>query len=129
MKKNTWSWVIVGTAILCLPPLCGCGSSSPEFGSPPDEVVQLVGGIRDNTRSPQTFAALFSSATPPDEMRRRQFMQYVFVARSASVSGDDASVKVELRRPADNETVGEVEWTAVKEGGVWKLKETPLPSP
>jgi hypothetical protein len=128
MKTQAFSWIPVAVAVFLLLPFLGCGSSAPRFGTTPDEVIQLVGCVPDAARSPQSFAAIFSSTSPPDEMKRRQLMQYVFVARSASVSGDDATVKVEVREPVDNETVGEVEWTAVKEGGAWKLKETPLPA-
>ena len=128
MNKLLSFTAILGAAACLIPPLCGCGSSTPEFGSAPDEVVQLVEGIPDATRSPQAFASIFSTATPPNEMQRRQFVQYTFVARAASVSGDEAAVKVELRNRTTGDTVGEVEWTAVKEGNYWKLKDAPLPN-
>lgn len=128
MKTNVLTWILSGIVAVCALPLCGCGSSSPEFGSAPDEVIQLVGCIPDSTRSPQTFAAVFSSSAPPNDMQRRQFAQYVFVAKSASVSGDEATIRVEIRNPMTNDPIGQQEWTAVKEDGKWKLKTAPLPS-
>ena len=128
MKANTLPLALVGIVAICALPMCGCGSSTPEFGSAPDEVIQLVGCIPDSARSPQTFAVLFSSTTPPDDAKRQQMMPYTYVARSAKVSGDEATVKVEVRNRSTSEPIGEMEWTAVKEGGNWKLRDTPLPA-
>jgi hypothetical protein len=128
MKKVLSLAAILGTFACLLLPVCGCDSSKPEFGSAPDEVIQLVEGIPDGIRSPQAFAALFSSTSPPNEMQRRQFAQCMFIARSARVSGDEATAKVEVRNRATDESIGEVEWTIVKEGAHWKLKDAPLPT-
>ena len=76
----------------------------------------------------EMFQGMFASEAVPDESERREYGRYSFWAREVSVSGNSATVIVEVS-DLDDKIVGELEWTAALEGGQWKLNSAPLPRP
>ena len=115
----------------------GCGRGDPT-GEPISEfgllwsLVDNVGETCGNP-SPDEFNKLFVAGSAPAGPQRAKYGRplYFVLNRDSQVSGDTATLTVDVSRNApDGGTptpVGKVKWAAVKEGGVWKLKDAPLP--
>jgi hypothetical protein len=107
----------------------GCGGSSPTSidlgGEDGREIAVLVEDLNDAKGNPKKTAGLFAAgAKPPDPKKLNQY-EFSIVGKP-SVSGESATCKVRVDN-AKGETAGEPEWSFVKDGGKWKIKDAPLP--
>jgi hypothetical protein len=109
----------------------GCGGSrtgDPTAGQGEDQkaISNLVYSLADGARSLDTFRALYAKDKAPSATEAAKYKGYMFFVRSdITVTGDTASFTAGMEKP-DSPLV-EKPWTAVKEGGEWKLADTPLP--
>ena len=110
--------------LLSVAVVVGCGGD--DVGSSADELSQFISGVSDSMGNPATFVAVFATGAAPAESEQSKYLQYRFWAKDVDISGDSATVTVEISDSSDK-VVAEVEWTAVREGGQWKLKTAPLP--
>jgi hypothetical protein len=125
----------VGRVLTCclLIALAGCWGGSDDGLSrersldDEDRVARLISGMSDAVGTAEGFQALFAEGAAPPESERSRYKLYMFSATSAAVSGDSATATVRVENAADDKLVGEVEWTAVRVGEGWKVKEAPLP--
>jgi hypothetical protein len=113
-------------AMLLSAAMTGCGGSR-EGGSEPNRARLIVGEMSDNIDNPARFAKLFAQGAAPPDAQRRRYGQYRIWAKSADVSGDTATLTIELKELRTNKILEDRQWTAVKEGDTWKLKDAPLP--
>ncbi len=109
---------------VCTLSITGCGRPKP--GTPAHDAAAFVAGVADAAGTPASFNSLFAEGAAPPAAERKKFQQHNYWGKQASVSGDTATVTVEVY-DISGTIVGEVEWTAVREGGQWKLKDAPLP--
>ncbi|MFQ3594105.1 MAG: ABC transporter substrate-binding protein, partial [Gemmataceae bacterium] len=73
---------------------------------------------------PQKFSSYFVSRTAK---KNTEYAKYMFdVKGSPSIQGDQATAQVAVRQD-NGKDKGEVQWTFVKEGNTWKIKDAPLP--
>ena len=114
----------ISAALLSVALVAGCGGD--DRGTPRDDLSQLVSGVADSAGTPQAFEKIFARGAAPAKSKRADFGRYAFWAKDVELSGDAATVTVELR-DFDNQLVGEVQWAAVREDGRWKLQDAPLP--
>lgn len=92
-----------------------------------DRVARLVSDMSDAAGTPTGFQAIFAEGAAPSEAERANYRGYGFRATATRVSGDSATATVRVERSADDQLVGETEWTAVRSDGGWKLQEAPMP--
>ncbi len=118
---------LLGGVVSCF---AGCGDGEPVFGfGDPDQdaVANSISVLSDFADRPDRFEPLFVDGEAPDVQARLKYGECSFgVTEPPSISGDKASAQVRVRDVLDKE-LGVVQWTAVKVGGKWKLKDTPLP--
>lgn len=120
--------------VVCV--LAGCsGAVPPDQQEEGDvgKVADLVQTFSDLARDPEQFKTPFVDGKVPDEKTRKQYMklyqQWNVEPMEPKVEGDRATIAIEVLDPQNPDTVAEtVTWTAVKQGGEWKLEEAPLPS-
>jgi len=106
-----------------------CSSSEQGDGETGDPalVSALVQDVADATGRESMFRNLFADGAVPEKNARSKYRKYSFRAIEPAVfDGDTATVKVVATNLKD-EPVGEITWTAVKEGERWKLRDAPLP--
>lgn len=114
--------------LLPLAAICsGCGGEKQEVAPEDTRMVGLVTSLEDVAGDPKNFQSLFAEGAAPKDSERPKYKQHKFqVKDTPRVSGDTAVFTVVVSKP-DGAVVGEKEWTAVKVGDKWKLKDAPLP--
>jgi hypothetical protein len=115
-------------ALAVLAAFAGCGEDVPEGQhSEKEQVAKLVRAVADASRTEPSFKALFASGASPQGRANREYAKYTFrPIEEPEVDGESATIAVLVRDVRDQE-IGNVEWTAVKENGEWKLSSAPLP--
>lgn len=107
--------------------MAACGPHGDGESGEADQVSALVQDVSDATTQPKRFEELFAKGKEPDKGRRKEYAQYNFrPIEQPSLDGDTAKVRVLVRDRMD-QTVGEVEWSAAREGDQWRLSNAPLP--
>lgn len=122
---------IVALALFSLA-LAGCGSNtgsqSQEQSKQPQDATEAIRGliadVPDKTSSPIPAKQLFMNPPPAGQLKRYAANSYEVVG-SAQMSGDTATARVKVT--TDDGKESEVEWSFVKDGEHWKLKDAPLP--
>jgi hypothetical protein len=113
-------------------PAAGCGGPdghsppAPDFGSADGkQIAELVSELNEAKANPQRFRAVFAAPAPTNG---KAYDAFNFdVSGRPTVSGAQATATVKVRSDADQSERGEKEWTFVKEGDKWKIKDAPLP--
>jgi len=118
--------VLVGTLLVFA---LGCsGSSAPTEDT--KRLVNLVSEVADGISTKQGVAEIFSTgaAVPQKKAEQEQYYSKRFwtTKKDIRVNGDTAAIAVHVETQT-GDPVGEVEWTAVRESGRWKLRSIPLP--
>ena len=120
--------------VLMLVTVAGCGGRRQPDASQLTDLGRLrtvVNEVSANAETADRFAVQFAEgATVPESERSKYAAPMSFMLKSADISGDSATLTVEVYKSAEeggqDERLGEVEWTAVKETR-WKLKTIALP--
>lgn len=112
---------------------CGCGGSvqapaeitDPEQIAIRDLIDQVSAGI-----SKDEFKALFAGEAPKkqSEYEDKYYVKFPQLEPDVQVSGDSATVKVEVSTEGDDgfPEMKELTWTVVKSGGKWKIQDHPV---
>ncbi len=120
-------WIVNrGLRVLAVMPLIaivGCGGDG---GASSKEVSQFICGVADVMDNPATFDTVFATGATPVESQRANYRRYTYWTNDVDVSGDSATADVEISDFSDK-VVATLQWTALREGGNWKLKDAPLP--
>jgi len=108
--------------------ICGCGGSEQQYASSEEAAVkEAVSNFSEAGRTAEGLAVLFVEGATPDAATRKRFAPYMPSASSVSVSGNIATVDVELEELATGNIIGPAEWTLEKVGDQWKIKTCPFP--
>jgi hypothetical protein len=127
------AWRVILAAALFLP-AGGCGGGNTMPGTAPDDqkIRGLIPSVRESAENAVRFKKVFVDGAAPGEAERPRYHKYAFeIKPPASISGDEATITVAVRKivaTGEGEIVGEAEWTAVRSGEEWKLKTAPLPA-
>jgi hypothetical protein len=105
----------------------GCGGTyrPPSYGSEEGRNIALFmeefnEAISDARRFQNSFA---DKPTQPMKV----YSQFMYdVVGSPSIQGDQATAKIQIRTEGGQDK-GSLEWTFVKQGDKWKIKNAPLP--
>ena len=125
--RNSCLPVVAGLgALLLLTAVAGCGGQSGGPGTMVDSDLISVGLITGLNTDPEGFPSFFVDGAVPSDSERERYARYVFKATSTDISGDSATASVRVE-DLDGKLIGKEEWTAVKVGKTWKLKQAPLP--
>lgn len=111
--------------LLWLAVVVGCGTGDGP-GSPSDELSKFVSGVADAAGTAEAFKTVFAEGAAPPESKRAEYGRYAFWAKDVSLSGDSATITVEVSG-SDDQVIAEVQWTAKRQGTQWKLETAPLP--
>ena len=114
-------------AALLLP---GCGPPKAVEPANPEvaQVTSVICSLPDYTDNVVKLGRKFSKDAQPTEALRSRIWKYNFaIAGPIKIEGDTATAPVKLTLAQGGEAKGVFEWSAVKEGDIWKLKKTPLP--
>ncbi len=105
----------------------GCGGGE----DPRAELIQqLVWNVSKVTSDPAAFKNLFAAGATVPEADRERYAEVSLNALEASIefSGDTATFTVVVEeRDVETPLTNDMPWTAVLEGGAWKLESAPLP--
>jgi hypothetical protein len=118
--------ILCGSLLLELLAISGCGSDTPR-ATDSQRLAGLLSSINDAARDPQSFQTLFAKGAAPAEAQRPRYLKYSYEVKSEKMSGDTATATVVVHDSQSGNVLGEVEWTAVKEGDAWRLEKAPLP--
>ena len=114
------------TLLLATAVVAGCSGAN-QGPSEANQACQVVGALSDAVDNPQLFNSQFAEGSAPAPAQRAKFLQYSVEAASAEISGDTAKLTMEVTVARTGKKIEGIEWTAVKQDGKWKLKDTPLP--
>ncbi len=104
----------------------GCGGQTNWDNTEKGQLFYLVSGVGEAAQRPEPFRSLFASGSVPADAA--PYKKYTYQGdREARISGDTAAMTVVVRDANTGNEIARKEWTAVKEGGAWKLKTAPLP--
>lgn len=118
------------SAWLLLALTLGCGGTkTPSYGGEEGKsIAQLVDKLIDDRNSQQRLASHFAKGSAPDAAKFKKFAPYAFeVVGDPVIEGANAKATVLVVKDSDRSEVGKKEWTFVKEGSGWKVKDAPLP--
>lgn len=109
----------------------GCGTSEhklPDFGGEDGkQIADLVEGLNDSASRLNELKAVFASGKKLTRTDTQRYSAYVYALTgtdAVTVSGDNATGMLVLEKGGNKV---EKEWTFVKEGDKWKIKDAPLP--
>ena len=107
----------------------GCGGSS-ATKEDTKRLVDLVTEVADGISTKQGMAEIFatSAVVPQKKAEQEQYFskQFYTTKKEIRVNGDTATISVHVADRTGN-LLGDVEWTALRENGRWKLSSIPLP--
>lgn len=107
-------------------PGCGSGGDGKTVETEDEQVKQVIREFDDVKNHKAGFTNTFAKGAAPAEAQRKSYFKNTFAPGKVSISGDTAKVQVKVLDEAREKVQREVEWTCVKEGGLWKLKSAPL---
>ena len=117
----------IGLMVMLLAIHAGCGGNdSPQVLADDELVGGLVGSMSDYVRSPENFQFAFSQGSAPADSQRQRYREHGYVVKAVRISGDQAEITVGVTS-ADNAPLGDMTWTAARQGDQWKLTAAPLP--
>lgn len=106
---------------------CGGGAATVDMGSPEGKLVaEAIENLNDSAGNATKFGKAFAKGSGPAAGKKYSGLGFYIVGKP-TVSGDQATAKVRIEKLSDGSTVGEQEWSFVKEGSDWKIKTAPLP--
>ena len=114
-------WLLLVCAIFM-----GCGGSPQEKIDETGQIEMLAMDLPDMMSRPEMLNEKFVAGGAPQAADAQKYRMLVFRPKKTTVKGEEATMQV-LVEDSKGVTVGEIEWAAVKENGVWKLKAAPLP--
>ncbi|MHB1034580.1 MAG: hypothetical protein ACYC35_09070 [Pirellulales bacterium] len=104
----------------------GCGGRTNWDSTENGQLFFLVSGVAEAAQRPESFQSLFASGSVPADAA--PYKKYTYQGdQQARISDDTAAMTVIVRDAKSGNEIARKEWTAVKEGGAWKLKTAPLP--
>jgi hypothetical protein len=112
----------------------GCGGDALPKVKEDQKLRGLIPAVRESAESAARFKTIFVEGAVPADAELPRYRKYAYEINAMNASGDEATVTVAVRsipsgkKVGSGEIVGEVEWTAVKSGDEWKLKNAPLPA-
>jgi len=94
------------------------------------DIYEVIAGVQGSASDDERWAEVWAAGSEPEKAEREKFgkVQPVMDEDSLDVSGDSATFGVEVFDAKSNSLGPAAEWSAVKEGGKWKLKLAPLPA-
>ncbi len=104
----------------------GCGKSEATTWNDERHIQQLVENVSESMSKPNTFKEVFTDQAAPAKGAKSKYRERMFVWNKIAIEGESATVKVNVR-DKEGKPSGDVEWTAVKQNGKWKLSSVPLP--
>ncbi len=112
---------------LLIPMVSGCSGTPtpPSYGSEDGKkIAELIADFNDGMSDVKKFNTNF--ATKPTKTNT-EYGRYMYdVSGSPSVNGEQATAKIKVTRD-NGKDKGVADWTFVKQGDKWKIKEAPLP--
>lgn len=124
----------VARGLMCvfLTSLLGCsGAVGPADWSEDERLINtMVVNLADYAGTQEKFESRYAEGAAPGNKVRKQMLTLFSEVKTGTLKVDDTSatftVVVQVVQGDDEEFL-ETEWTAVKDGNGWKLKDTPLP--
>ena len=109
--------------------LGGCQESAEWKPTDPNLISAAVNSISDALRNEEKLKKLYTDGVLPDEATLGELRRYMPKARAKNVrvDGDTATVDVMFEISSTGEQLGPQQWTVVRVGDFWKLKDTPAP--
>ena len=131
---NSWLRVAACMAglLLITVVVVGCNEGPARGPDDSDEarigmLLSAVGGAASSAvQNPEGFQMLFAAGAAPADSEAPRYAKAGFYSKGVSISGDTATVKVEVET-MEGELDELLEWTVVREGEFWKIKDAPLP--
>lgn len=111
--------------------MIGCGGGDPgkgaDMGGAEGKLVaEAVENLNDTAGNAAKFAKAFAKGSAPVAGKKYGGLAYYIVGKPV-VTGEQATCKVRVEKAADGTSLGEQEWSFVKEGSDWKIKSAPIP--
>ena len=115
---------------ILLTSVAGCGSSGsvalPDYGSEEGRrIAEFVDYFNDYTVDNKKFKQAFASGAPSSRKEYEQFRYEVKVG-SPKIDGANATATVNIYNESNHEVIATKEWTFIKVGESWKIKDAPL---
>jgi hypothetical protein len=94
-------------------------------------ILWPVADVDDRSSSPgelELMKKVFVPGSEPDKKALLRYPAYRYQGTKIVQSGDTATVRVVLTDAKTGNPAGEVEWSLVKMGDNWRIKDAPLPA-
>ena len=107
---------------------CGGGSSgSVDMGSPEGKLIaECVENFNDSAGNVAKLNKSFANGSAPTVAKKFAGLAF-YVVGKPSVTGEQATCKVRVEKANNGNSLGEQDWSFVKEGSEWKIKSAPIP--
>ncbi len=117
---------LIMVAVGCDPGGASRGPDSTEEGRIKSLLSSVGGAASAAAQNPEAFQMLFAAGAAPADSEAPRYAKCGFYSKGASISGDTATVEVEVET-MEGELDELLQWTVVREGKSWKIKDAPLP--
>ena len=123
--------VLMGLTALVTALVGGCGSSSSTTENTAltdaQQLAALVTEFND-TGTPLSMSKYFVAGSRIGQTEYRKYIAHTYkVTGTPEITGTTATAQVTITTATDSKDLGTREWSFVKEGNTWKLKDAPLP--
>lgn len=106
----------------------GCRRESPLYEGEANEIRRLVTGLADAARTEPSFRESFASTFALEKETRRGYAPLNFRLMEMPTFDVDVATGPVLIRDVRDTELATLDWKFVREEGVWKIAEAPLPT-
>jgi hypothetical protein len=122
LERVCRGWLLtIGCAVIL-----GCGGDSQQKIDESGQIEMIAMDLPDMMSRPEMLNEKFVAGGAPPADAAQKYRMLVFRPKKTTINGEEATMLVQIEN-AQGTSLGEIEWPAVKENGVWKLKAAPLP--
>ncbi len=107
-----------------------CGGNAgpdPQIDDDAGQIASMITEVSDRAGVAESFQEMITADFQADEEQRSRYSRVMCITDRDSVSVDGDAATAEVRIEDIDGSITTVEWTLVKESGVWKIQSAPLP--
>jgi len=108
----------------------GCGGTDKSANGKLNDQALLASLVTEfaDTGSNYTMAKYFTKGTKISQIEYKKYIKFSYKFEgNADISGDTAKATVKVMDANDGKEAGSKEWSFLKDGTIWKIKDAPLP--
>jgi hypothetical protein len=125
--RHVFSLFVTITTILVT---VGCGGTDKSANGKLNDQALLASLVTEfaDTGANYTMVKYFKQGTKISQLDYKKYIKFNYkLDGNADISGDTAKATVKVMDANDGKEAGSKEWSFLKDGTIWKIKDAPLP--